>query len=39
MNNVLTVLSCGIGLGFTVALSSWAVGYAVYAFIRWVKNV
>lgn len=39
MSNVLIVLSYGIGLGFVVAISSWAIGYVVYAFIRWVKNI
>lgn len=27
----------GIGLGFTIGFISWAIGYAIYSVIKWIR--
>lgn len=36
-SDYLYVISAGIGIGFVVGLTSWALGFVVYSIIKWFK--
>lgn len=36
-NTYITVLTCGIGMGFGIGFISWGIGFGIYSIIRWCK--